>query len=69
MSDESIIDRLVTAYLINERILKEIMVDPWSHPCAVPEEIMCDMATLWSEMIECIPESHSLRILSIVYGE
>lgn len=66
--DESVLDSLILAYRINYRVLQEIQDDPWSHPDAVPEEILIDMALLWEKMIDYIPESHSLKILSMVYG-
>lgn len=69
MSDDSkMLDNRMMAYRINNRILQEIMTDPWTHPDAVPEEIMIDMSHLWMEMIDLIPESHSLQILAMVYG-
>lgn len=64
---EDILDRLVLAYNINYRVMKEIQANPLTHAEVEPEEVMMNMAELWVEMVEYIPESHSLRILSMLY--
>jgi hypothetical protein len=65
MPSEILLDRLVMAYRINDRILQEIQVDAWLHPTAVPEEILVDMALLYAEMTELIPQSHLLAIYGL----
>jgi hypothetical protein len=47
--------------------MKEIQANPLTHAEVEPEEVMMNMAELWVEMVEYIPESHSLRILSMLY--
>lgn len=59
-SDEAILDRLIMAYKVNYHVLKAGHYDR--------EQVLIDMAALWIEMVERIPESHSLQILSLVYG-
>lgn len=65
-SDDIILDRLILAYRVNYRVLQD--AERGQYPGYSTEQILIDMSALWIEMVERIPESHSLRILSLVYG-
>lgn len=65
-SEDLVLDRLVLAYRVNYRVLLD--AQRGQYPGCSTEQILIDMCALWIEMVDRIPETHSLQILSLVYG-